>query len=166
MAASAPAGRDPAGLTTAETFLAEHPLTESVDLLLPDLNGILRGKRLRADQLAGALRGECYFTISLYALDSTGANVDRSGIVWEQGDPDRPVVLGPDTLRPVPWRPGGGLDQALEQERLVGGTDHVGAVAEVQFELAGRVLGERRLDGDVLRRRVLLHQREEAALIL
>src|SRR5919205_350561 len=71
-------------------FLAEHPLTESVDLLLPDLNGVLRGKRLRADQLAGALAGECFFTISLYALDSTGTNVDRSGIVWEQGDPDRP----------------------------------------------------------------------------
>ena len=54
-----------------------------------------------------ALADECFFTISLYALDSTGTNVDRSGIVWEQGDPDRPVVLDPDTLRPVPWRPGG-----------------------------------------------------------
>ena len=106
-AAASVAGRDPSALTAAEAFLAEHPLTESVDLLLPDLNGILRGKRLRADQLAGALAGECFFTISLYALDSTGTNVDRSGIVWEQGDPDRPVVLDPDTLRPVPWRPGG-----------------------------------------------------------
>ena len=94
-------------MSAAETFLAEHPLTGSVDLLLPDLNGILRGKRLRADQLAGALAGECFFTISLYALDSTGTNVDRSGIVWEQGDPDRPVILDPDTLRPIPWRPGG-----------------------------------------------------------
>ena len=106
-AAASVAGWDPSALTAAKAFLAEHPLTESVDLLLPDLNGILRGKRLCADQLAGALAGECFFTISLYALDSTGTNVDRSGIVWEQGDPDRPVVLDPDTLKPVPWRPGG-----------------------------------------------------------
>jgi glutamine synthetase len=36
----------------------------------------------------------------------TGANVDRSGIVWEEGDADRPVALDAATLRPVPWREG------------------------------------------------------------
>ena len=59
-----------------------------------------------------------------------------------------------------------GLDQALEQDGLVGRADHVGPVAEVQLVLAGRVLGERGLDRHVLRRRVLLDQGEEALLVL
>lgn len=90
-----------------DAFLGEHPLTDSVDLLLPDLSGILRGKRLSPSALRDALAGQAFFSTTLYALDGTGANVDASGIVWEEGDADRPLRLDPGTLRPVPWRPGG-----------------------------------------------------------
>ncbi|MEK0082042.1 glutamine synthetase family protein [Benzoatithermus flavus] len=94
-------------LAALDVFLQEHPLTESIDLLLPDLAGIPRGKRIPPQALRSALAGEAFFTTSLYALDTTGANVDRSGLVWEEGDADRPLALDPRTLRPVPWRPGG-----------------------------------------------------------
>jgi glutamine synthetase len=90
-----------------EDFLREHPLTDSVDLLLPDLSGVLRGKRLPPSALRGALAGEAFFTTTLYAIDTPGANVAASGLVWEEGDADRPLRLDPGTLRPVPWRPGG-----------------------------------------------------------
>ena len=90
-----------------DAFLGEHPLTDSVDLLLPDLSGILRGKRLSPSALRDALAGQAFFSTTLYALDGTGANVDASGIVWEEGDADRPLRLDPGTLCPVPWRPGG-----------------------------------------------------------
>lgn len=89
-----------------DAFLAEHPLAESVDLLLPDLNGVLRGKRLGMDGLAGALRGECFLTSSLYAFDVTGATVERSSVVRDDGEIDLPVALDPATLHPVPWQPG------------------------------------------------------------
>lgn len=89
-----------------DAFLDEHPLTESFDLLLPDLSGVARGKRLPTPALRAALAGETFFTTTLYALDTTGANVDQSGLVWEEGDADRPVALDARTLRPVPWRPG------------------------------------------------------------
>lgn len=89
-----------------DAFLAEHPLVESVDLLLPDLNGVLRGKRLGVDGLAGALRGECFLTSSLYAFDVTGATVERCSVVRDDGEIDLPVALDPATLRPVPWQPG------------------------------------------------------------
>lgn len=90
-----------------DTFLAEHPLTESVDLLLPDLSGIARGKRIPLQGLRPVLGGETFFTSSAFALDVTGANVEGSGIVWEEGDADRRLRLDVATLRPVPWRPGG-----------------------------------------------------------
>jgi glutamine synthetase len=94
-------------LASLDAFLDEHPLTESVDLLLPDLAGIPRGKRIPPQALRGAHEGEAFFTTTLYALDTPGANVDRSGLVWEEGDADRRLELDPRTLRPVPWRPGG-----------------------------------------------------------
>ena len=90
-----------------DDFLQEHPLTESIDLLLPDLSGVLRGKRLPPPAVSSALAGNGFFTTTLYAIDTPGANVHDSGLVWEEGDADRPLKLDPRTLRPVPWRPGG-----------------------------------------------------------
>lgn len=93
--------------TVLQAFLDEHPLTETVDILIPDLVGIARGKRLPIAGLSEALAGNSFFTTSIYALDTTGQNVDKSGIVWEEGDADRAVRLDERTLRPVPWRGGG-----------------------------------------------------------
>jgi glutamine synthetase len=87
-----------------QTFFDEHPLVEHADLLLPDLVGIPRGKRIPKADLISALSGGSIFTSSLYSLDTTGSNVDRSGLVWEEGDADRPLHLEPRTLRVVPWR--------------------------------------------------------------
>lgn len=86
-------------------FLAEHPLIDSVDILLPDLMGVPRGKRLDLGEIEAALRGEALFTTTLYAIDTPGANVDGCGLVWEEGDADRPVRLDIETLRPIPWAP-------------------------------------------------------------
>src|SRR3954454_23286672 len=90
-----------------DEFLREHPLTESVDLLLPDLSGVLRGKRLPPSAVRSALAGEAFFTTTVYSIDTPGANVAAIGLVWEEGDADRPLRLDATTLRPVPWRPGG-----------------------------------------------------------
>ncbi len=90
-----------------DEFLREHPLTESVDVLLPDLAGVLRGKRLPPSAVRRALDGEAFFTTTVYSIDTPGANVSESGLVWEEGDADRPLRLDPTTVRPVPWRPGG-----------------------------------------------------------
>lgn len=84
-------------------FLADHPLIETVDIVLPDIVGIPRGKRFEIGELKAALRGEALFSSTLYAIDTTGANVDRSGLVWEEGDADRPILLDIETLAPVPW---------------------------------------------------------------
>ena len=90
-----------------DEFLREHPLTGSIDLLLPDLAGVLRGKRLPPSAVRSALAGGAFFTTTLYSIDTAGANVGESGLVWEEGDADRPLRLDAGTLRPVPWRAGG-----------------------------------------------------------
>ena len=90
-----------------QAFCADHPDTATVDLILPDLVGIARGKRLTAAAFAGALQGGLSLPGSLYGMDATGANVDASGLVWEEGDPDRPCRVDPATFAPVPWRAGG-----------------------------------------------------------
>jgi glutamine synthetase len=90
-----------------QAFLARHPATATVDLLLPDLVGIARGKRLTAAGFASGLEGGLSFPGSLYGMDATGANVDASGLIWEEGDPDRPCRIDPSTFAPVPWRAGG-----------------------------------------------------------
>jgi glutamine synthetase len=90
-----------------QSFLARFPATASVDVILPDLNGVPRGKRLSRAAFEAALQGGLSFATSLYALDTTGSNVDASGLVWEEGDADRPCLLEIASLAPVPWREGG-----------------------------------------------------------
>ncbi len=84
-------------------FAARHPGLASVDVILPDLQGVVRGKRLPAEGFGSALAG-LQFPRSLYALDTTGANVDASGLVWEAGDADYPCLIDGRTLVPMPWR--------------------------------------------------------------
>jgi glutamine synthetase len=96
-------------------FLEDHPLIEAVDIILPDIVGIARGKRFDIGELEAALDGDAVFSTTLYAIDTTGANVDRSGLVWEEGDADRPIRLDLDTLVPVPW--------AAARAQIIGGLD-------------------------------------------
>jgi len=87
-----------------DRFFVDYPLIDSVELLLPDLVGIPRGKRISLAETRRCIDGLGLFSTTLYALDTTGANVDRSGLVWEEGDADRPIALDRSTLRAVPWR--------------------------------------------------------------
>lgn len=89
-----------------QTFKETWPATKNVDLVIPDLSGIARGKRLPIDAFEAVLSGTVTFPTSIYALDTTGANVDDSGLVWEEGDADRPLAIDPSSLRPVPWQDG------------------------------------------------------------
>jgi glutamine synthetase len=79
----------------------------TVDVILPDLAGIARGKRLRADAFEAAIETGLTFASSVYGIDASGKNVDASGLIWQEGDADRPCLVDWTTLASVPWRPGG-----------------------------------------------------------
>jgi glutamine synthetase len=90
-----------------QAFVEREGGVDSIDLILPDLAGIARGKRLSADAFGSALDSGLTFASSVYGIDASGANVEASGLIWEEGDADRPCLVDWTTLAPVPWRQGG-----------------------------------------------------------
>ncbi len=85
---------------------AEVPHTsqiEVIEVLLPDTNGILRGKWLPGSAIDKILKDGVAMPQSMFGLDVWGREVEETGIHIETGDKDglcRPV---PGTLKPVPW---------------------------------------------------------------
>ena len=99
----------PGGADEAADFLARHPGVRWIDAMVPDLNGILRGKRMDVSGLAKLYKGGLGLPGSTYALDLMGNNIDSTGMGPTDGDPDFPCHGVPGTLAPVPWM---GSDQA------------------------------------------------------
>lgn len=86
-------------------YLAAHGRPERVELLTPDLNGVLRGKWLPG-RLFEKLSGEAgRLPYSTLALNIFGEDVDETGLALPMGDPDGGLHLAPGTLAPVPWAP-------------------------------------------------------------
>ena len=82
------------------------PGLRQVELLFPDLNGILRGKRCTLGEFCGIARDGIAFPATGLLLDSRGALIDGLPHGSEDGDPDyrcRPV---PGSLTLVPWARG------------------------------------------------------------
>ncbi len=84
--------------------LAQIPDCELIDLLLPDMNGLLRGKRITRDALDKVYRDGVCLPMSLIATDITGNTVEETGLGYDIGDEDRICRPVPGSLRPVPWQ--------------------------------------------------------------
>ena len=80
-------------------YLERHPQTLHVDVLLTDLNGSFRGKRVPVSALRKLEKG-CYFPASVFAMDILGNVVEEAGLGQELGEPDRTCVPVPGTLTP------------------------------------------------------------------
>ncbi|MBD9367769.1 glutamine synthetase family protein [Xanthomonas sp. XNM01] len=76
-----------------------------VDLLLPDANGVLRGKRVTGASLSKVYRDGVCLPMSLIAADITGNTVEETGLGYDIGDEDRICRPVAGTLRTVPWSP-------------------------------------------------------------
>lgn len=94
-----------------DAYLAHYPNTAYVDVLLTDLNGIFRGKRIPVESLRG-LAGGCYFPSSVYAMDLLGNVVEATGRGLEVGEPDLLCLPVSGTLVPTALDPQG-LAQVL-----------------------------------------------------
>jgi glutamine synthetase len=108
---------------------------ELVDLLLPDMNGLLRGKRVTRDALEKVYRDGVCLPMSLIATDITGNTVEETGLGYDIGDEDRICRPVPGSLRPVPWAP-----KPMAQLLLSMGDANGGAFAANPREVLGRVL--------------------------
>jgi len=100
--------------SNAEAFLAAHPAVRFVDLLLPDLCGVLRGKRIDRSDLPGIYQRGMFLPGSMFALDVLGDTIQATGLGFDEGDADRACVPIPRTLHPAPWM-GPGIAQLQVQ---------------------------------------------------
>jgi glutamine synthetase len=89
--------------SNAEAFLAARPAVRVVDLLLADLCGVLRGKRVDRADLPGVYQRGMFLPGSMFALDVLGGTIQATGLGFDEGDADRACVPVPDTLYPSPW---------------------------------------------------------------
>ncbi len=88
----------------ANRFLAEHPEVQFVDLLIADMNGVVRGKRIDRSSLLKVYEKGINLPASLFALDIQGTTVESSGLGLEIGDADRVCHPIPGTLCLEPWQ--------------------------------------------------------------
>lgn len=89
--------------SNAQAYLAARPALRVVDLLLPDLCGILRGKRVDIVDLATVYDQGMYLPGSMFALDVMGGTIQATGLGFDEGDADRPCLPVPGSLFGSPW---------------------------------------------------------------
>ena len=94
-------------------FLQQRPDLRFIDLLLHDINGIDRGKRIDRNAATETFAAGLPMPGSLLALDIEGGTVEATGLGTDQGDADRPCRPVAGTLVDVPW-----LEHAVAQAQL------------------------------------------------
>lgn len=96
-----------------QDFLTARPGLRFIDLLLHDLNGVDRGKRVDVASAPGVFANGLLLPGSMFALDVPGHTVEATGLGFDEGDADRPCMPLPGTLVDVPW-----LDHGVAQAQL------------------------------------------------
>lgn len=89
-----------------EAYCAAHGRPERIELMLSDINAVLRGKWLPGDALGKLTSGAVRLPYSTYAPAIMGNEVEATGLGIVVGDPDGALVPVKGSLRPVPWMPG------------------------------------------------------------
>ncbi|MEC8900036.1 MAG: glutamine synthetase family protein [Candidatus Neomarinimicrobiota bacterium] len=84
-------------------YLKNNPNVTGIDLLIADLNGVLRGKRVQPSALQKVFKDGICLPASVFALDITGVTVEETGLGVSQGDSDRICHPIPGTLANIPW---------------------------------------------------------------
>jgi glutamine synthetase len=86
-----------------DNFLKKHPETQFLEPLAPDINGILRGKRIGVDDFYKAFKNGLNFCGAATLMDSHGNTLETIPYGANDGDPDVKAFAVPGTLAPVPW---------------------------------------------------------------
>lgn len=108
----------------ADWFLRAHPDITTIEALLPDCNGIMRGKWLPRHNLAKVYQGEFKIPLGTMHLDIWGRDVDE--LMLETGDADgicRPIE---GSLLPTPWTVDDSLGQVMLSLYRLDGSPYMG----------------------------------------
>ena len=110
-------------------FLRAHPEVKMIEALLPDSNGVLRGKWLPRNKLAKVYRGDLKFPKTALSLDIWGRDVEE--LVFASGDEDGVCLPVEGSLLPTPWSPGGRHGQLMLTMFRPDGTPYLGDPRQV-----------------------------------
>lgn len=84
-------------------FLEAHPEIAFFEVFFTSMTGVPRGKRLRRHEIQAVYDYGRFLPGSILVVDTTGADCEETGLVWEDGDADRRARPVPGTLKPAPW---------------------------------------------------------------
>jgi glutamine synthetase len=107
-----------------------------IEALLPDANGILRGKWLPRDKLHTVYDGELKFPKTALALDIFGRDVEER--VFASGDEDGICLPIKGSLLPAPWSPQGSHGQLMLTMFSADGTPYLGDARQVLKQVVAR----------------------------
>ena len=103
---------DQADKSELERFIEEHPDTRMLEVVIPDINGILRGKRITMDEAHELYESGIKACGSTPLMSNKGETIPELGLGTLDGDPDMVILPIRGTLVPVPWL-GAGIGQVL-----------------------------------------------------
>ena len=86
-----------------EQFLKTHPDTQVLELLMPDISGILRAKRIHRSEFSRLFDGTFLTPRSAPLLGARGDWYDEIPLSELGGDPDQIILPVSGTLAPAPW---------------------------------------------------------------
>ena len=86
-----------------KAFLEQHPDTRFMDVFSPDINGVLRGKRIQRDDFNKPFRKGSNFCAASTVMNVRGESPESVKYGAHDGDPDIRSVAVPGSLAPVPW---------------------------------------------------------------
>jgi len=89
--------------TELRQLLRRYPDTGSMDVLIADMLGFLKGKRIRARDFDKVCSEPFWFCAGTVMLTSLGEVVPGIPYGGNDGDPDVPCKVVPGSLAPVPW---------------------------------------------------------------
>jgi glutamine synthetase len=102
--------KDRGSLEELKAFLDNHPDVKMIETLLPDVNGIMRGKRIGRKEFETLYKDGLKACASTPFVDSRGEIPVEIGIGTRDGDPDVMSYPVENTLTTVPW-----LDSPIAQ---------------------------------------------------
>ncbi len=81
----------------------KHSDLEMMELLVADMHGVLKGKRIRPSDFAKTMTDGFPFCAGTVLLSTLGEVISGMPFGPEDGDPDYPCAVVPGSLAPMPW---------------------------------------------------------------
>lgn len=86
-----------------EAFLEQYPETRFMDTFAADISGVLRGKRVQADEMSKFFGGKSNYCAATLILNVMGDSAESVVYGTQDGDPDIRCKAVAGSLAPVPW---------------------------------------------------------------